>query len=170
MTVAAVLVDDLDLDGVRVVDERLGDVFDQFLGCHRSRPYLAAGRMPACAEQAGDGVGRLGALGEPGLGLVGVDLELDRLGARVVVAERLDATAVAGAAAVGDDDTIGRLLRRADAREPDADCHGWFGSSSDGGDAWASRRYLTVMMAVMVEVAADRARRDERVERRRGTA
>ena len=47
MTVVAVLVDDLDRDRIGIVNERLRDVFDQFLGCHRRDPYLAAGRMPA---------------------------------------------------------------------------------------------------------------------------
>ena len=50
--------------------------------------------------------------------------ELDRLAARVVVTERLEGAAVAGAAPVGDDDAVRRLLVRADARQSDADCHG----------------------------------------------
>ena len=126
MTVAPSSSDDLDLDGVGVVDERLRDVFDQFLGCHRRGSYLAAGRMPASAEQSGDGVRTAGRPWRAtAFALSASTLELDRLGARVVVAERLDRAAVAGAAAVGDDDAIGRLLRRADARQPDADCHVW---------------------------------------------
>src|SRR5205814_8633448 len=44
----ALVADDLDLDRVRVVDERLGDVFDEFGCCHRA-PYSfgAAGPLPA---------------------------------------------------------------------------------------------------------------------------
>src|SRR5690349_13579954 len=53
---------------------------------------------PRRAEEPCDGVGRLGALGEPGARLVGVDVELDRLRARVVVADRLDRPTVAGRA------------------------------------------------------------------------
>ena len=49
--------------------------------------------------------------------------------ARVVVAEGLERPPVTGATAVGDDDAIARLLVRADAREPDANCHEWWCSS-----------------------------------------
>ena len=89
--------------------------------------------MPALTEESDDGVGRLGALREPGLRLLLVDLELDRFGARVVVPERLDRATVAGTATVGDHDAVGRLLRRADARQSDADCHVGCGSSSASG-------------------------------------
>src|SRR4051794_1102057 len=86
---------------------------------------LGRGHDARVPEQAKDGVRRLGALREPGLRLVGIDLERDRIGPRVVVAKRLDRSTVACASAVGDDDPVGRLLRRADAREPDTDCHGY---------------------------------------------
>src|SRR5689334_7495218 len=88
-------------------------------------PLLLLGRNDAgVAEQSEDGVGRLRALREPGAGLLGVDVDLDRFRPRVVVADRLDRAAVARGARVGDDHAVGRLLRRADARQPDPDCHG----------------------------------------------
>ena len=70
-------VDDLDRDGVGIVHEGLGDVLDQLCGCHRAA-YLRAGQDAGLLEQAADGVGRLGALGHPLLGLGLVDHELDR--------------------------------------------------------------------------------------------
>src|SRR5262245_18005274 len=75
------------------------------------------------AEQARDGVRGQCALGEPRLGLVGVDGQLDRICARVVVPERLDRAAVPRAAGVGDDHAIARLLRGADAGQADANGH-----------------------------------------------
>jgi len=80
-------------------------------------------------EEAEDRVGRERALGEPLADLVDVDGELDRSGPRVVVADRLDGLAVAGAAAVHDDDAVGRLLRGPDASEANSNCHVRAGSS-----------------------------------------
>src|SRR4029453_2022346 len=88
------------------------------------RPLLGRGHDARRTEEPEHGVGRLGALRQPRLGLLPVDHELDRLRARVVVADDLDGPTVAGAPAVGDDDAVGRLLGRADARQPDASCHG----------------------------------------------
>src|SRR6185503_16106560 len=85
---------------------------------------LGGGDDARVPEQAQDGVRGLRALGEPRLRLVFVDDERDGLGARVVVPDDLDRSPVAGAAAVGDDDSVSRLLGRANARQPDADCHG----------------------------------------------
>src|SRR6266566_2123474 len=84
---------------------------------------LSGGHDAGRAQEAEDGVRRLGALGQPGGRLFGVDVELDRLGSGVVVADDLDRPTVAGGAPVSDDDAIGRLLRRAHARQPDSDCH-----------------------------------------------
>src|SRR6478609_9043971 len=85
---------------------------------------LLLGRQDAGGlEQAGDRVGRLGALGKPRRRLLGVDVELDRLGPGVVVADRRDRPAVPGRARVGDDHAVGWLLPRDHARQPDADCH-----------------------------------------------
>src|SRR5258705_4471425 len=84
---------------------------------------LSGGHDAGRAEEAEDGIRWLGALGLPGGRLLGVDVELDRLGSRVVVADDLDRPTVAGGAAVGDDDAVGRLFRRAHARQPDSDCH-----------------------------------------------
>src|SRR5213075_2862423 len=53
-------------------------------------PLLGCGHDARIPEQPQDRVGRLGALGDPSLGGLGVDLELDRLGARVVVTDDLD--------------------------------------------------------------------------------
>src|SRR6202008_3437331 len=55
---------------------------------------------------------------------------------------------VAGAAAVGDDDPIGWLLRRADARQPNADCHAVLLPPLCRP---VGRRYLTVTMALVRE-------------------
>ena len=81
------------------------------------------GRDAGVLEQPGNGVGWQGALGEPLLDLFGVDGELDRVGPGVVVAERLDGTAVPSAAAVHDDDAVGRLLGCPDAAETNSNCH-----------------------------------------------
>src|SRR5258708_37495013 len=81
---------------------------------------LGGGHDARCPEESEDGIGRLRALGQPGLRLVGVDLEVDRFGTRVVVADRLDRATVPGVAAVGDDDPAGRPLPRADPPQPGA--------------------------------------------------
>ena len=103
---ALLAVDDLDRDGLGIVDERLGDVFDQVGGCHRRAPTCCRRDDAGLLEQAADGVGRLGALGEPVLGLGLVDAQLDRVGPRVVVPDRVDRAPVAGGSAVGDDEPV----------------------------------------------------------------
>src|SRR3712207_1195487 len=59
-----------------------------------SAPLLAGRQDAGLLEQAGDGVGRLRALGQPVLRLVGVDVQLDGLRARVVVADGIDGAAI----------------------------------------------------------------------------
>src|ERR1700710_1612919 len=75
-------------------------------------------------EETGDAVGRLRALGEPGLDLVHVELEPRLIvlrQQRIEMAETLDEAAVAGEARVGDDDVIDRTLLGACASEADND-------------------------------------------------
>src|SRR4029450_6424797 len=98
-------------------------------------PLLPGGRDARVLEQPLDRVGGLRALGQPRLRLVGVDVDLDRLRAGVVVADRLDRPAVAGAAAVGHDHAVARLFGRADPGQPDSDCHVL--SSGAWGLCWA---------------------------------
>ena len=57
-----------------------------------------------------DGVGGLGALGDPGVNLLEVNLDGLGVGQGVVAAHLLDVTAIARHAAVGDDDAIVRTL------------------------------------------------------------
>src|SRR6266446_1454683 len=77
-------------------------------------------------QEARHAVGRLRALGEPGLDLVHVELE-PRLVVlrqqRVEMAEALDEAAVAGKARIGGDDVVHRALLGARAREADDDWH-----------------------------------------------
>src|SRR4029077_7467485 len=108
-----------------------------------SRPLLGGGQDARLTEEPSDGVGRLGALVEPRLCPIGIDDELGRFSARVVVPERLERSPVTGASAVGDDDAIAGLLVRADARQPDTDCHEC-GTPPSGRDAGGGP-YWTVM-------------------------
>src|SRR3990170_3156029 len=99
---------------------------------------LPGGQHARHLEQPLDGVGRLGALREPRLRALDVDLELDGLRPRVVVPDRLDRATVARVAGIRDDDTVRRLLLRPDAREPDPNGHpgaippSWPGTSVPG--------------------------------------
>src|ERR1044071_4380594 len=75
-------------------------------------------------EEARHAIGRLRALGEPGLHLVHVELQPCLIllrQQRVEMAETLDEAAVAGKARVGDDDMIDRTLLGACASEADND-------------------------------------------------
>src|SRR4029077_17713246 len=91
---------------------------------HSSRALLLLCRQDAGgAEQASHGVRRLGALRHPRLRLLGIYLEVDRLGARVVVPERLDRATVPGAPGIGYHDPVAGCLLRADARESDPNRH-----------------------------------------------
>src|SRR5205085_12212486 len=77
-------------------------------------------------EEAGDAVGRLRALGEPGLHLVHVELEARFVvlrQQRIEMAETLDEAAVAGKARIGSDDVIDRALLGAGAGKADNNGH-----------------------------------------------
>src|SRR3989304_2309831 len=107
-----------------------------------TRRLLRVRQDAGLAEEARDRVGRLGTLAQPLRRLLGVDPDVHGVRARVVVADRVERATVAGVGAaggarpgagratgggvgaVGDDDPVAGLLRRADARESDADCHG----------------------------------------------
>ena len=78
-----------------------------------------------------------GALRQPLGGLLGVDVDLDGLAARVVVTERVERAAVTGGAAVGDDEAVAGLLGRTDSGEADSDCQGTL-ETSCGAWRWAS--------------------------------
>src|SRR5437762_10628814 len=75
-------------------------------------------------QEARHAVGRLRALGEPGLDLVHVELQPRLIvlrQQRIEMTETLDEAAVAGEARVGDDDVIDRTLLGACASEADND-------------------------------------------------
>src|ERR1035437_728543 len=78
------------------------------------------GQNAGVLEKPRHGVGRSCALGDPFLGLLGVDCELDRICAGVVVTESLDGAAIAGASAVHDHDPVRRLLGGTNAAETNA--------------------------------------------------
>ena len=74
------------------------------------------------SEETGDAIGRLRALGEPGLGLLEVDLDALLVGLakqRIVGADLLDETAIARKARVGDHDVVVWAVPGAAARETD---------------------------------------------------
>src|SRR5436305_13401227 len=74
-------------------------------------------------QQALDRVGGLRALREPVLDLVLVELDRRGIGLRVVATDDLDELAVARGTRVGSNDAVDRILLRADARQPQLDCH-----------------------------------------------
>src|SRR3954447_16043091 len=116
-----VLLELLDADLVGLVDERLREVLEQLPhGGLAGRGGLDALRL----EQLAHGVGRLGAAVEPVAHALLVNLDRRRLRLRVVAADRLDEAAVAGRAAVGDDDAPHGILLPAHAGESHADGHG----------------------------------------------
>src|SRR5664280_230642 len=78
------------------------------------------GQNSGVLEKPRNGVRRERALGDPLLGLLGVDGELDRVCAGVVVTQGLDGATIAGAPAVHDYDPIRRLLGGTDAAETNA--------------------------------------------------
>src|SRR6185437_2960172 len=95
------------------------------LGLFRVQARFALGEAEA-VEQAQHAIGRLRALGEPGLGLLLVEREAACvvLGLhRIERADLLDEAAIARRAGVGDDDAIERALLRARAGEPDFQGH-----------------------------------------------
>ena len=69
-----------------------------------------------------DGVGRLGALGDPGVDLLEVQLDGLRVGQRVVAADQLDVATVAGHTAVSDDDAVERTLLGTVTGQTNLDC------------------------------------------------
>src|ERR1700738_675623 len=96
------------------------------LARHRPFPIVARRPLgnPGGIEEAGHAIGRLRALGEPGLDLVHVELQPSLViicQQRIEMAEPLDETAVAGKARVGNDHVIDRTLLGACAREADND-------------------------------------------------
>src|SRR3989304_3913716 len=81
---------------------------------------LLRGRQDAgLAEEARDRVGRLGALAQPLRRLLGVDLDVHGVRARVVVADRVERATVAGVAAGGGGDAGGGVVCRAAAAGAD---------------------------------------------------
>src|SRR5512141_1024533 len=70
-------------------------------------------------DELADGLGGFRALRDPRLRLLAVELEKRRVLRGVVVAELLEDLGGRGAAAVGDDDAVGRGVRAADAAETD---------------------------------------------------
>ena len=109
------------LHRVGVVDERPRDELDE-LGCGHRSAYRA-GRMPTWRNRRSTVSEGWAPWLSQRLAFSASTLISHGLLPRVVVTEGVERAAVAGAAAVGDDEAIGRLLRRADAGETDAD-HG----------------------------------------------
>src|SRR5699024_1568382 len=109
------------LDGVLVLHEAAGDSQQQLR-------HVTALRLQSLGllEQVPDGVGGLGAVGDPGLGLRCVDLDLGGLTHGIVGADLLDETAVAGEAAVGHHHTVERGLLGAHTAQSDLHCHNCF--------------------------------------------
>src|SRR5579872_3429096 len=95
------------------------------LGLLWVQTLLALGEAKA-VEQAQHAVGRLRALGEPGLGFLLIEHEAARVVLRLQGVERadlFDEAAVARRAGVGDDDAIEGALLRAAAGEADFEGH-----------------------------------------------
>src|SRR4029079_2915234 len=83
-------------------------------------------------QQRGDGLGRLGAVAEPVLRTLAVDLDDRGLLGGVVLADLLDRTAIALGARVHDDDAVERCTDLAHALQSDLDGHGGGHSTSSG--------------------------------------
>src|SRR5690606_25282954 len=83
------------------------------------------------AQQAAHGIGGLRAVLQPFQRLFLVDLDVGRLGQRIVVADFLDETAVARRTRIGDDDAVERSLVVAQPSQPDTHCHVGFTSPSE---------------------------------------
>src|SRR5699024_9175131 len=77
-----------------------------------------------------DRLGRLRADTQPVLSPLGVELDVARVLLRVVLADRLDRTAVPPGAGVGDHDAVVRFADLADPRKLDLHSHGWWCSSA----------------------------------------
>ena len=74
-------------------------------------------------QQLRDAIGGLGAVGDPAVDLLHVELDQVRMGAGVVAAHFLDEAAVARRAGIGDDDAVVRALLGAVASEANLDCN-----------------------------------------------
>ena len=95
-----------DLDGLRVVDERLRDVLDEILRAHFAAYFFSAGRTPAARNRRATVSDGRAPLASQAFALSASTTNSTGSLARVVVPERLDRAAVARAAGVGHDDPI----------------------------------------------------------------
>src|SRR4029079_3079126 len=107
----------------------LGSALLGLLAGHRLLRVVAGGTLQEAGgvEEAQDAVGRLGALGEPGLDLLVVENDAGGivLGLhRVVGADLLDEAAVARGARIGNDDAVIGTLLRTTTGETDLQGHG----------------------------------------------
>src|SRR5712691_9177296 len=138
------ILDLVDLDRFRLVDQHLGDVLDQpfqirlelfellvvielffVRGCWGRLGLLGHSvlrrrlRDAAGGQQAGHTLGRLCAAAQPFTDTLFFDDKGRRFGKRVVVAQNFKECPVSGRGRLGDDHTVGRLLLSASTAQPD---------------------------------------------------